>query len=45
MEDDVFAGTSQITLDIKSQVKQINEAIEKFAYQEIRDGKSCQTGC
>ena len=31
MKDRVFAVTSQITLDIKRQIKQINKAIEKFA--------------
>ena len=31
MEDRIFAVTSQITLDIKRQIKQINKAIEKFA--------------
>ena len=31
MKDRVFAVTSQITLDIKRQIKQINNAIEKFA--------------
>ncbi len=31
MEDRAFAVTSQITLDIKRQIKQINKAIEKFA--------------
>ena len=31
MKDRFFAVTSQITLDIKRQIKQINKAIEKFA--------------
>ena len=31
MEDRFFSFTSQITLDIKRQIKQINMAIEKFA--------------
>ena len=31
MEDRFFSVTSQITLDIKRQIKQINMAVEKFA--------------